>query len=114
MEFRILGPLEVVEDGRPLPLGGERQRALLVLLLTSANEVVSSDRLVDDLWGATPPRGAANALQYHVSQLRKALAPNHAIATRPPGYLIRVEPEALDLLQFERLVHDAHSALPEA
>ncbi len=75
MEFRILGPLEVVEQGRALPLGGARQRTLLALLLTRANEVVSADRLIDELWGAEPPRSAANALQYHVSQLRKALAP---------------------------------------
>ena len=73
MEFRILGPLEVVEHGRALPLGGTKQRTLLALLLTRANEVVSADRLVDELWGAQPPRTAANALQYHVPQLRKAL-----------------------------------------
>ena len=75
MEFGILGPLEVVEQGRALPLGGARQRTLLALLLTHANEVVSADRLIDELWGATPPQSSANALQYHVSQLRKALAP---------------------------------------
>ena len=81
MEFRILGPLEVVERGRPLPLGGSRQRALLALLLTRANEVVSADRLIDELWRAQPPRMATNALQYHVSQLRKTLAPSEAIVT---------------------------------
>ena len=86
MEFRILGPLEVVEQGRALPLGGARQRTLLALLLTRANEVVSADRLIDELWGAQPPRTAANALQYHVSQLRKALAPHDAIVTQEPGY----------------------------
>lgn len=107
MEFRILGPLEVVEDGRPLPLGGERQRALLALLLTRANEVVATGRLIDELWGAEPPKDAANALQYHVSQLRKALAPGDAIVTRPPGYLIRVESNDLDLLRFERLVAES-------
>ncbi len=78
MEFRILGPLEVVEQGRALPLGGARQRTLLALLLTHANEVVSADRLIDELWGATPPQSSDNALQYHVSQLRKALAPREA------------------------------------
>jgi DNA-binding SARP family transcriptional activator len=113
MEFRILGPLEVVDDGRPLALAGGRQRALLVLLLTRANEVVSSGRLVDELWGANPPKGAANALQYHVSQLRKALAPSEAILTRAPGYVIHVESDALDLLRFERLVHDAQASPPD-
>ena len=82
MEFRILGPLEVVEHGRALPLGGARQRTLLALLLTRANEVVSADRLIDELWGAQPPRTAANALQYHVSQLRKALAPTRRLSRR--------------------------------
>ena len=107
MEFRILGPLEVVEQGRALPLGGARQRTLLALLLTRANEVVSADRLIDELWGAQPPRTAANALQYHVSQLRKALAPHEAIVTQEPGYVIRVGPDELDLLRFELLVEEA-------
>jgi DNA-binding SARP family transcriptional activator len=107
VEFRILGPLEVVDQGRPLKLGGSRQRALLALLLTRANEVVSSDRLIDELWAANPPKTAANALQYHVSRLRKLLAPNEAIATQEPGYLIRVGPDELDLLRFERLVEEA-------
>ena len=113
MEFRILGPLEVVEHGRSLPLGGARQRTLLALLLTRANEVVSADRLIDELWGAEPPRGAANALQYHVSQLRKALAPSEAIVTQEPGYVIRVGPDELDLLRFEALVEEARQAAPE-
>jgi DNA-binding SARP family transcriptional activator len=113
VEFRILGPLEVVEQGRALPLGGARQRALLALLLTRANEVVSADRLTDELWGAKPPRTAANALHYHVSQLRKALAPGNLIVTREPGYLIRVEPDQLDLLRFERLVAEAQDTLPQ-
>ena len=113
MEFRILGPLEVVEQGRALPLGGARQRTLLALLLTRANEVVSADRLIDELWGAQPPTTAANALQYHVSQLRKALAPHEAIVTQEPGYLIRVGPDELDLLRFELLVEEAQQAAPE-
>ena len=113
MEFRILGPLEVVEQGRALPLGGARQRTLLALLLTRANEVVSADRLIDELWGAQPPTTAANALQYHVSQLRKALAPHEAIVTQEPGYVIRVGPDELDLLRFEALVEEARQAAPE-
>ena len=114
MEFRILGPLEVVYDGRSLPLGGARQRALLALLLTRANEVVSADRLIDELWEAQPPRTATNSLQYHVSQLRKALAPSGAILTRDPGYMIRVGPDELDLLRFERLLAEARDAAPAA
>jgi DNA-binding SARP family transcriptional activator len=114
MEFRILGPIEVVDGDHPLSLKGSRVRALLALLLTSANEVVSADRLIDELWGAQPPRAASNALQYHVSQLRKALAPADVIVTREPGYLISVEPDQLDLLRFERLVGEAQDAPAEA
>ena len=113
MEFRILGPLEVVEQGRPLKLGGSRQRALLAVLLTRANEVVSRDRLIDELWGEQPPKAATNALQYHVSRLRKTLPRADAIVTRPPGYVIRVAPEELDLLRFETLVEEARRSPPE-
>jgi DNA-binding SARP family transcriptional activator len=113
VEFRILGPLEILDGDRSLTLKGSRARALLVLLLTSANEVVSADRLVDELWGARPPRAAANALQYHVSRLRRALSGEDVIVTREPGYLIRVEPDELDLLRFERLVADARDTQPE-
>lgn len=113
MEFRILGPLEVVEEGRALALGGTRQRALLAHLLTRANEVVSTDRLIDELWGRRAPKSASNALQYHVSQLRKALAPSEAIVTQEPGYMIRVGPDQLDLLRFEGLVEGAQHAPPE-
>lgn len=112
MEFRILGPLEVVEGDRQLTLKGSRLRALLVLLLTAANEVVSSDRLIDELWGEEAPRSAANALQYHVSQLRKALTEDDRIVTREPGYLIRVEQDELDLSRFEQLVAAAEDAPP--
>jgi DNA-binding SARP family transcriptional activator len=111
VEFRILGPLEVVADGRPVTLGGPRQRTLLALLLTRPNEVISVDRLVDELWGERPPAAAVNALQYHVSQLRKLLG--EAIVTQEPGYLIRVGDGDLDLLRFERLVAEAERAPPE-
>src|SRR5262249_4418386 len=99
----ILGPLEVIEDGCPLVLGGARQRALLAILLTRVNEVVSTDRLIDGLWGEHPPRTALNTLQYFVSRLRKALGADR-IVTRAPGYLARVAPGELDLERFERLV----------
>jgi DNA-binding SARP family transcriptional activator len=113
VEFRILGPLEVVEQGRSLTLGGPRQRALLALLLTRANEVVSRDRLIDELWGAHAPSTASNTLQYHISRLRKTLAPSEAIVTREPGYLIRIGPDDLDLLRFERLVEEAQQEAPQ-
>src|SRR5262249_44921249 len=83
IEFRILGPVEVHADGRPVALGGARQRAVLALLLTRANEVVSVDALIEELWSGEAPRTATNTLQYYVSQLRKALG-NDRIATRAP------------------------------
>src|SRR5881396_528159 len=103
MEFRILGPLEVSDGGQALPLAGARQRALLALLLTRPNEVVSTDRLIDELWGSSPPRAAANTVQYYVSQLRKLLGAQR-IETRSPGYSVRVDAGELDLARFERLV----------
>jgi DNA-binding SARP family transcriptional activator len=110
MEFRILGPLEVVDRGRAVPLGGPKQRALLAALLLNPNRVVSVDRLTDVLWSTRPPAGAANALQFHVSQLRKLLGDGALIVTQEPGYLIRVDPDQLDLLRFERLVAEAAGA----
>jgi DNA-binding SARP family transcriptional activator len=73
MDYRILGPLEVVDQSRPLSLGGSRQRALLALLLLHPNEVVSTDRLLDELWREQPPESGPKAVQVLVSQLRKAL-----------------------------------------
>ena len=73
MEFRILGPLEVSEAGRSLPLGGSKQRALLALLLLSPNEPVSIDKLIEDIWAEQPPKAGRKSLQVHVSRLRKAL-----------------------------------------
>jgi DNA-binding SARP family transcriptional activator len=110
VEFRILGPLEAVEAGRPVPLGGAKQRALLAVLLLEANRPVSSDRLVDALWGESPPGTPHHAVQVYVSQLRKALG-GEAIVTRPPGYVVPVEPDALDLHRFERLVERGRGAL---
>src|SRR6266446_1573463 len=103
MEFRILGPLEVREEGRVLRLGGPKQRALLASLLLHANEVVSRDRLIDELWGVSPPDTALTALQVHVSHLRKALG-RDLIVTQPPGYLVRVSDGELDIHRFEQLV----------
>jgi DNA-binding SARP family transcriptional activator len=111
MEFRILGPLEVVDGERRLSLGGPRQRTLLAVLLTRANEAVSVDFLADALWGEQPPKDAANALQYHVSQLRKLLGPDR-IVTQGFGYAVRVAMDELDLFRFEQLVSDAADTTP--
>ena len=110
MEFRILGPLEAWEGDRELPLGGPRPRALLASLLLRANEVVPAHRLIDDVWEEGPPEDAPTALRVIVSRLRKALSPE-VLTTRPPGYLLRLEPEALDLNRFERLTEEGRSLL---
>jgi DNA-binding SARP family transcriptional activator/ABC-type branched-subunit amino acid transport system substrate-binding protein/streptogramin lyase len=106
MEFRILGPLEVESDGDLLPVGRRQPRALLAVLLLDANRVVPRDRLVEALWDEAPPEHAANALQVYVSQLR-ALLDRELIVTRPPGYLIHLEPGQLDLERFQLLVSAA-------
>ncbi len=110
-EFRILGPLEVVGADGPLALGGQKQRALLGLLLVRAGEVVATDRLVTDLWGEEPPRTATTSLQNFVSQLRKLLGAG-AIETKPPGYVLRIDADCFDLARFERLVAAARGASP--
>jgi DNA-binding SARP family transcriptional activator len=108
-EFRILGPFEVLAaDGEPLQLGGQRQRAVLVALLLRVNEVVSTDVLVDRLWGENPPRTARTSLQNAISALRQLLGPN-VLVTRPPGYRLVVDPESIDLKRFERLVTSART-----
>src|SRR5687768_738842 len=110
MEFRILGPLEIVEDGHALSLGGAKQRALLACLLLRANQVVSSDRLVDELWGDAPPPTAVKMIQVYVSKLRKELG--ERVVTRPPGYVLVVDPQELDLARFEELVSQARRGDP--
>ena len=112
MEFRILGPMEVTEQGQSVPLGGAKQRALLAVLLLHPNEVVSSDRLIDGVWAGEPPATALKTLQVYVSQLRKRLGTD-VIVTRAPGYLLRVDRDDLDLSRFEVLVKEAKGAAPE-
>jgi DNA-binding SARP family transcriptional activator len=111
VEYRILGPLEVVDGDEPLPLGGPKQRALLALLLLRANEVVATDTLIDRLWGERPPATAAKVLQVQVWRLRKALG-GDALATRSPGYVLRIGAGDFDLARFEQLVGEARSAAP--
>jgi DNA-binding SARP family transcriptional activator len=111
MEFRVLGPLEVAEADRLLALGAPKQRSLLALLLVHANEVVSIERLVDELWGETPPATVAKSVQVYVSRLRKELGDGRLVR-RAPGYVLRVEPSELDLARFEQLLADAGAADP--
>src|SRR6266516_3888984 len=111
MEFRLLGPLEVRRDDGPLPVRGPKQRALLVLLLLHANETLSRERLIDELWGERPPATAPKALQVYVSQLRKLLEPDRPLETTATGYMLRLEPGQLDLHRFETLLAEGRSAL---
>jgi predicted ATPase/DNA-binding SARP family transcriptional activator len=111
LELRILGTLEVVRDGEPLRLAGRVRRSLVALLVLHAGEAVSSDRLIEELWPAGD-RGARARLQVYVSQLRKALGPDGGVLeTRPGGYALAVEPDAVDALRFERLAGLGREAL---
>jgi predicted ATPase/DNA-binding SARP family transcriptional activator len=117
MDFRILGPLEALAEGRDVAPAGNKQRALLALLLLHANETLPVERLIDELWGEHPPRAAAKTLQAHVSRLRKALdagagnGAGAAIVTREHGYQLRLDPDRLDAHHFERLVAEGRREL---
>src|SRR5690349_14076877 len=125
MDYRILGSFEVRVDGRLVGLGGEKPRAVLAILLLYRNEVVSADRLIDDLWGETPPATAPSTLRVYVSRLRKALggageppaaagSPDGSLMTHGGGYLLRVRPGELDLERFRELAERGRDALAAA
>ena len=105
MQFLALGPLEVRDGDRTLPLGGAKQRAALAILVLNRNRVVSRDRLIDGVWGDAPPTTAAHTLETYISRLRKALHQDgqpERLVTRPPGYLLRVGDGELDLQRNRR------------
>src|SRR5919109_2774433 len=106
MEFRVLGPLEVRREGRPVELRGSKRRVVLALLVLQANEVVRRERLIDDVWGEHQPANAAAALHNHVSRLRKDLGED-VLVTKPWGYVLRADPDSMILRGFERLVAKA-------
>ena len=106
VEFRVLGPLEVTEQGAALALGGPRQRVVLAYLILEANRVVSTDRLIDRIWGEEPPEAARAALFAYVSRLRKILGPGRILA-RPPGYVLVAKQDEIDALRFAALVEEA-------
>jgi class 3 adenylate cyclase len=111
VEFRLLGPLEVRRDEEPLRLSSAKQRTLLADLLLHQGEVVSVDRLIEDLWGGEPPAGARHALEAHASRLRQTLGDSAPLVARPPGYLLEVDASSIDSLRFERLLEKARGAL---
>ena len=113
MYYRVLGPLEIEDQGRPLRIGGIKRRALLAILLMHPNEVVPRDLLIQELWGAQAPDGAAHTLEVQVSRLRKLLyrdGGDQVIVTQSTGYKLTVGPEELDLLRFDRLVEEGRLA----
>ena len=112
LQFRVLGPLEVCRDGQPLALGGERQRALLALLLIHADELVATEQLIDLLFGDQPSTGAVKALQVAISRVRRALGgpdPGAVVQTRPGGYLLHAERDQLDAAVFERRLEEGRA-----
>ncbi len=112
MEFRILGPLEVVGEQGPLALAAPKQRALLATLLVHAGEVQSVDRLVDALWGDRPPPSAEASLQNFVRQLRSAIGSDRLL-TRTPGYVLELASnDELDAAHFARLLAVARASDP--
>ena len=111
MEFHILGPLEVIASGQALDLGGQKQRALLAILLLEANHVVSASRLIEALWDDEPPETAQKAVQVYVSQLRKLLGKDR-LETKPPGYRLHVDEGELDLDRFRTRLEDVRLAEP--
>jgi DNA-binding SARP family transcriptional activator len=110
VEFRILGPLEVSREGRPVHIGGAKERALLVILLLQVGRPVSVDRLIDELWGNSPPATARKSVQVRVAGLRRALG-DDVVLTVGDGYLVRPRPNQVDLHRFEQLLADGSDAL---
>lgn len=118
MEFRVLGPLEVLAGGSTLPLGGYRQRAVLAALVLRANEVVSTDAIIDAAWGDQPPSSVQGLVRTYVSRLRQLItaaddggASGVRLENRSPGYVLNVAPEQIDARRFERLVDRAREEL---
>jgi DNA-binding SARP family transcriptional activator len=118
MQFRILGPLEVLDGHRLVELGRRKQRALLAVLLVHANQVVALDRLIEELWGEQPPAQATASLQAYISNLRRVLEPDRSarvpprvLVTQPPGYRLVVAPEDLDAARFAALAAEGHQLL---
>src|SRR3954470_3736835 len=120
MQFQILGPLRVTNgDEREIVLGGAKPAALLAMLLLSPNELVTSDRLIEDLWEGDPPPTASKTLQVHISRLRRALGDGQnggatgPIETTSGGYMLHAEPDQVDALRFQELVTEGTAARAE-
>src|SRR6266567_3806426 len=120
MEFRLLGPTEVLDGARRVELPSGRGRSLLALLTLHAGEPVAAERLIDELWGEHPPATAATVVQGLVSRLRRALEPNRMKGAHPqvlqtvgPAYRLAIDPDSVDANRFKRLVDEARDSSPE-
>ena len=111
LELRILGPVQAVRDGRDVPLGGPKQRAVLALLVLDVGRTVPAGQLAEALWLGSPPSGAAKTLRSYVSRLRTVLAPETAVTARGGGYALIADPDQVDAARFERLVGAGQGAL---
>ena len=112
MQLHVLGPVEASADGRSLPIGGPKQRAVLAMLGLEANRTVTADHLIEGLWGEHPPGSAAKMVQNYVWRLRTVLGEDSGaeILTRGRGYELRIDPESVDVRRFERLLATANRA----
>ena len=120
LEYRILGPLEVVHESRRIDLGPYKQRGVLALLLMAGGRVVSLDRLIDQLWREQPPPSATASLQAYVSRLRRILEPGRGprdparvLVTQPPGYVLRLDDSEVDARRFEAAALEGRRLLEE-
>jgi DNA-binding SARP family transcriptional activator len=105
VEIRVLGPLGIFDDGRQISLGGRRQRSVMAGLVINAGEAVSTERLIEFVWGDDPPPTARKSLQVYVSRLRRVLGET-AVTYSPGGYLLRVDDGRIDARRFERLAEE--------
>jgi basic membrane lipoprotein Med (substrate-binding protein (PBP1-ABC) superfamily)/DNA-binding SARP family transcriptional activator len=116
VQFRILGSLSVVGNGRAAALGPPKQRAVLAILLSRIGEIVPTERLIELLWGAVPPRTAEHSIQIYISNLRRAFEPlggSERLVTRQPGYVLDVDPDSVDAWRFERLLKEGTRLLED-
>jgi DNA-binding SARP family transcriptional activator/tetratricopeptide (TPR) repeat protein len=111
LDFGILGPVQVWHDRRPVQLGGTQRRCVLAVLLLQVGKVVPLDRLVERVWGEDEPARVRNAVQTHISRLRKAFAPDPAVqlAAKHTGYVLQADPQTVDVCRFRRLLAEARA-----
>jgi DNA-binding SARP family transcriptional activator len=118
MEFRVLGSLEIVDDGHHVVVPSPRERALLALLVMDANRPLGWERIADELWGDAPPASGAKSVAFHLHKLREAVEPDRrdggearVLVTEPAGYVLLVDPDGIDAVRFDRLAAEGRAWL---